>query len=89
MPGASEGTVEHAQLTLGTGMIMLGSARDDEYGKMVRPPEAPDAILTQSAYLVVGDIDAHYARAKSKGAQIVMALGSAGLRRKTLFLPGS
>jgi hypothetical protein len=26
--------IAHAQLTLGTGMIMVGSARDDEFGRL-------------------------------------------------------
>jgi hypothetical protein len=37
VPG-EKGVIEHAQLTLGDGMIMLGSARDDEFGRLQRTP---------------------------------------------------
>jgi uncharacterized glyoxalase superfamily protein PhnB len=68
-----DGSIAHAQLTLGQGMIMLGSARDDEYGAMVKPPQA-GATLTQAAYVVIPDADAHFARAKKAGAKIVRDL---------------
>ena len=74
VPGEEEGIVAHAQLTLGNGMIMLGSARYDEYYSPVQPPAGPDMPLTQSADLVVSDIDPHYARAKAAGALIVVDL---------------
>lgn len=67
---AGDGGVAHAQLTLGNGMIMLGDARDDAFGALQAPP-APGAPVTQSPYIVVDDPDAHYARAKAAGAEIV------------------
>ena len=71
VPGEN-GTVAHAQLTFGNGMIMLGSAREDEFGQRVNPPREIGGIGTQSAYVIVEDADAHYARAKAAGAEIVM-----------------
>ena len=71
VPGDDK-TIAHAQLKFGNGMIMLGSARDDEFGRMVQPPVSPERINTQSCYLIVGDADAHYAQAKAAGAEIVM-----------------
>ena len=68
-----DGGVAHAQLTFGHGMIMLSSARDDEFGKMQRPPESTDAPVSQSPYVIVTDVDAHHARALAAGAVIVMA----------------
>jgi hypothetical protein len=35
----------------GNGMIMLGSARDDEFGRWVKPPREIGGAGTQSAYL--------------------------------------
>ena len=70
VPGP-DGTIVHAQLTFGNGMIMLGSGRDNEFGRLVRPPAETNA-LTQSAYIIVKDADAHYARAKAAGAEIVI-----------------
>ena len=66
-------TVAHAQLTLGGGMIMLGSANNSsEYGRTVVQPDEIDLRETQSPYLVVPDADAVYASAKAAGATIVI-----------------
>lgn len=65
-----DGGIAHAQLTLGDGMIMLGSFRDDEFGKLQGLP-ADLGGTTQSAYVVVPDADALYASAKAAGAEIV------------------
>lgn len=68
------GIIEHAQLTLGgTAMIMLGTARDDAFGRLQQPP-APDGPVTQSPYVVIDDVDAHYARAVAAGARVVIPL---------------
>ncbi|HJL17002.1 MAG TPA: VOC family protein [Sandaracinaceae bacterium LLY-WYZ-13_1] len=61
--------VAHAQLVLGRdGMIMLGTARDDAFGRLQRPPEG---FVTSSPYIVVEDVDGHHARAAEHGATIV------------------
>ena len=64
--------IEHAQLTLGGGMIMLGSVRVSPFDEMQKPPKATNGVVTQSAYIVVNDLDAHYARALAAGAEIVL-----------------
>ncbi|MGI9591700.1 MAG: VOC family protein [Myxococcota bacterium] len=68
--------IAHAQLTLGegNGMIMLGSARDDDFGKLQRTPRQVDGAGTQSPYIIVPDADAHHARAVAAGAEILMPL---------------
>ncbi len=70
IPGP-EGTIGHAQLTLGGGMIMLGSAQNRDFGPHVKTPQEVGA-NTQSAYVIVPEIDAHYEHAKAAGAEIVM-----------------
>jgi uncharacterized glyoxalase superfamily protein PhnB len=55
------------------GMIMLGDAKA-EYGSLVRPPGPPQRVNTQGIYVVVADADAHYARAKAAGAEILFEL---------------
>jgi uncharacterized glyoxalase superfamily protein PhnB len=70
VPGENGG-IAHAQLTFGNGMIMLGSAREDEFGQWVKPPGEIGGVGTQSAYVIVDDAGAHYARAKAAGAEIV------------------
>ena len=64
------GGVAHAQLTLGTGMVMLGSVRDDAFGRLMTTPSALGG-TTQSPYVVVPDADVVYAKAKPAGAEIV------------------
>jgi uncharacterized glyoxalase superfamily protein PhnB len=68
------GTVVHAQLVLGNGMIMLSSALDTPFDRLVKPPGAVGGIGTQSPYIVVGNADAHHAHAVAAGAEIVMPL---------------
>jgi len=70
VPGEGN-TIAHAEMTFAdrgdAGMMMLGSprpaAKDDPWS------DAPFGI-----YVVVEDIDAHYARAKAAGAEIVVDL---------------
>ena len=71
VPGA-QGEIEHAQLTLGNGMIMLASVRSDAFGRLIKLPAEIGGVETQCAYVIVDDIDAHYARAKAAGAEIVI-----------------
>jgi uncharacterized glyoxalase superfamily protein PhnB len=68
------GAIAHAELTLGDGMIMLGSVKDDEYGKSFKSPAELGGIETRSVYLVVPDADAAYARAVAAGATIIRPL---------------
>ncbi len=72
-PGPNN-TVGHAELTLGGGMIMLGSGKDDEYGRCFKSPSELGNIETRSAYIIVADADAVYARAKAAGGKIVREL---------------
>ena len=71
VPGP-EGTIAHAQLGFGHGMIMLGSAGDSDYGNMVKTPAELGGVAGQSPYVVVADADAHYAQAKAGGAEILI-----------------
>ncbi len=68
-----DGTIiEHAQLTFHGGMIMLGSVRASPFDELQKPPRATNRIVTQSAYIIVSDVDAHYRQALSVGAEIVL-----------------
>ncbi len=71
VPGEDD-QIAHAQLTFRNSMIMLGSAREGEYDDLLTQPMEAGAV-TQSPYVVVDDVDAHYARARDAGAEIVMA----------------
>jgi len=69
-----DNTIGHAELTLGGGMIMLGSYKDDEHGRRFKSPEDVGGSETGSAYIIVSDADAVYARAKAAGATIIREL---------------
>ncbi len=68
------GTIGHAELTLGNGMIMLGSGKDDEFGRGFKSPDELGGVETRSLYIVVPDADAAHARAVAAGAQIIRPL---------------
>jgi uncharacterized glyoxalase superfamily protein PhnB len=69
VPG-EHGTIDHAQLSHGSGMVMCGTARDDEWGRFVATARALGG-SSGSVYVVVQDVDAHHARAKAAGADIL------------------
>jgi uncharacterized glyoxalase superfamily protein PhnB len=68
------GTIGHAELTLNGGMIMLGSAKDDEYGRRFKSPDELDGMESRSAYIVVADADLVHARAVAAGAIVIRPL---------------
>ena len=65
------GGIAHAQLTLGNSMVMLGTARDDAFGTLMQTAETLGGV-SQSAYVIVGDVDALCARAEAAGAEILI-----------------
>ena len=66
-------TVQHAQLTFGNGMIMLGSVDNGgQAGKFMVQPDEVGLRVTKSTYLVVNDADAVHATAKAAGAEMVL-----------------
>jgi uncharacterized glyoxalase superfamily protein PhnB len=73
VPGES-GTIAHAQLRFGNGMIMLGSATDCEFGRLMKQPDETGGAETQCAYLIVTDPDAIYAKARAAGARIAIEI---------------
>jgi uncharacterized glyoxalase superfamily protein PhnB len=66
-----DNTIAHAELGFGGSSLMLGSAKDDEF-RLKSPRELGG--VTQGVYMYVPDIDAHHARAKTAGAEIVYEL---------------
>lgn len=68
------GGISHAELTLGNGMIMLGSEQKDGAFADLQSTPAKLNGTTQSPYLVVQDADALHARVTAMGGEIVMPL---------------
>jgi uncharacterized glyoxalase superfamily protein PhnB len=82
-------TIAHAELTLGGGMIMLGSINDTPFNKFCRQPDEIGGYQTQSPYVVVPDADAVYNRGKNLGAIIAIEIKdeSYGGRGFSMFDP--
>ena len=59
---SDDGAIQHAEVRLGNGIVMLGSSRADS-------PSTHGSI-----YVVVENSDEHCARARAAGAEIVMEL---------------
>lgn len=72
------GTIAHAELSLGGGMILLGSMNDTPFARLIRQPDEIGGMETRSVYLRVDDADEVYRRAKAAGAEIVLELEDAG-----------
>jgi uncharacterized glyoxalase superfamily protein PhnB len=64
------GGIVHAELNLGPAVIMLGSSRP-EMG-WLSPRDLP--AVNQTLYVAIDDVDAHFERAKSAGAEITREL---------------
>lgn len=68
----SDGTIAHAEMCFGNGIVMLGSDGKDGGFPMTSPTGGGP--VHQSVYVIVTDPDVHYARAKAAGAEIVREL---------------
>jgi hypothetical protein len=87
VPG-DKNTIAHAELTLGNAMVMLGSTKDIDYGRLVKPPRDV-GVSTQSTYLG-GDGRRCAPRPRQGGGRRDRhRSGHAGLRRPRLHLPRS
>lgn len=71
VPGDS-GVIEHAQLTLNGGMIMISSTKNTPLDKIQKTPNALNGVGTQSPYIVIEDVESHFKQAVEAGADIVM-----------------
>ncbi len=71
------GTVAHAELKLGGGMIFVASLNDTPFAPLIKQPAEIGGAETRNVYLRVDDADEVYARAKKLGAEIVIELDDA------------
>lgn len=69
VPGEA-GRVQHAELKLGAGRVMIGSAGDETVAESAPDPRT----ARQSVYVAVPDVDEHHSRARAAGAQVTMEL---------------
>lgn len=71
----ADGTVGHAELKLGNGVVMLGGGKTDP--ATVRT-ETDFGKIDWSIYVAVNDIERHYQRAQVAGAEIFRELQTTG-----------
>jgi uncharacterized glyoxalase superfamily protein PhnB len=62
---SDDGRVEHGELQLGDGVLMLGQP-----GPTYENPNARGGRATAGVHVYVDDVDAHFERAKAAGAKI-------------------
>ena len=73
VPG-DDNSVVHAQLTLGNGLIMLGSTNSDtDFSRMMITLDK-GAAIAHSVYVVVPDADAVYQRVRAAGMDILLEI---------------
>ncbi len=76
---SEDGKIAHAQLAYKNSMIMLGSTDNgSEYSGLVKQPGDIGGYETQSPYIIIDghEIDTHYEKAKSNGAEILLEMKS-------------
>lgn len=69
-----DNTIMHSELTLGDGMIMIGSVANNPRANLYEQPDETGGAETRSVNLIVPDADAIYARAKAAGAEITLEI---------------
>jgi uncharacterized glyoxalase superfamily protein PhnB len=67
-----DGSIEHSELTLDGGLIMVGDARKatQKNGEVRASPKSLGGANTQQICVHIDDVDAHCARARASGARI-------------------
>lgn len=71
----ANGSIAHAELTLGAGILMLASAgQEGAYAKLIKQPDEVGGFSTQGSYVIAEDVEAVYKRALIAQANIVIAL---------------
>src|SRR5262245_59846571 len=65
---------EHAELAFGDSMYMVVAAQNPTFDRLLVHPDQVGGVETHACYLVVPDIDAHYARAAASGAEIIYGI---------------
>jgi uncharacterized glyoxalase superfamily protein PhnB len=76
---SENGEIQHAQLIFGESLILVVRVEDSKLERLVVHPDQVGGVETQACYLVVPDIEAHYAAACKSGAEIVSGVERGGL----------
>lgn len=71
-----DGSVAYAELTYGRSVVMLGPVGQSILDGLLRQPDELGGVGTQSVYVAVDDVAAHFKNARAAGADIVLEFGS-------------
>lgn len=71
-----DGTVAYAELSYGRGIVMLGPVGQSILDSLMKQPDEVGGVGTQSVYVAVDDVEAHFKNARDAGADIVLEFGS-------------
>jgi len=77
-----DNSVIYAQLVWGPSIIMIVSVGQSHLDGFMRQPGEVGGAETQGCYLVVADVEKHYARAKAAGAEIVLEMVGGEIGRR-------
>jgi uncharacterized glyoxalase superfamily protein PhnB len=66
------GRIEHSELVYGEGVVMVAGAEKADKFPQIRSPKQVGGGNTQNMFVYVDDVEAHCARARAKGATIVV-----------------
>ena len=69
------GRIEHSEIVFGDGLMMIGSAEgsaEKEWRTQCTSPRALGGRTTQTLCIMIDDADAHCARAREQGAEIIV-----------------
>lgn len=62
---ADDGTIMHAEMSFGSGMVMVGMGEPPDEGRAART-----SLTGHGIYVVVDDVDAHHERTRAAGGRI-------------------
>ncbi|MGP1395291.1 MAG: VOC family protein [Inquilinaceae bacterium] len=68
---SEDGSLAHAQFSLGSSIVMVGEARDDDYGRLVGDKTGR---RTDALYVAVENLDDLYDKVRATGSIIEMEL---------------
>ncbi len=71
-----DGTLAYAELSYGRGIVMLGPVGQSILDRLLKQPDEVGGVGTQSVYVAVDDVESHFKRSRSAGADIVLEFGS-------------
>lgn len=68
----ADGSFGFAHMAFGDSLVMVTPVRDAPFDRLFKMPDETGRTSTQACYFQVPDIEAHHARAKAAGADIVL-----------------